>query len=102
MKTGYFKQIDDSAAKGFISISLYPSNNDNVSLEFRSLAPNWKLMKNLKSNKISEATFVKEYFFTTKNEDLAKIQQRIFLNKKTCFVNKILTYLLLQLKLYNK
>ena len=61
MKTGYFKQIDDSPAKGFISISLYPSNNDNVSLEFRSLAPNWKLMKNLKSNKISEATFVKEY-----------------------------------------
>ena len=46
MKTGYFKQIDDSAAKGFISIALYPSKNDNVLLEFRALAPNWKLMEN--------------------------------------------------------
>ena len=77
MKTGYFKQIDDSAAKGFISISLYPSNNDNVSLEFRSLAPNWKLMKNLKSNKISEATFVKEYKKQLNNLNAKSIFEQI-------------------------
>ena len=77
MKTGYFKQIDDSAAEGFISISLYPSNNDNVLLEFRALAPNWKLMENLKSNKISEATFVKEYKKQLNNLNAKSIFEQI-------------------------
>ena len=77
MKTGYFKQIDDSAAKGFISIALYPSKNDNVLLEFRALAPNWKLMENLKSNKISEDVFVKEYKKQLNNLNAKSIFEQI-------------------------
>jgi len=77
MKTGYFKQIDDSAAKGFISIALYPSKNDNVLLEFRALAPNWKLMENLKSNRISEAIFIKEYKKQLNNLNAKSIFEQI-------------------------
>ena len=77
MKTGFFKQIDDSAAKGFISIALYPSKNDNVLLEFRALAPNWKLMENLKSNKISEDVFVKEYKKQLNNLNAKSIFEQI-------------------------
>lgn len=77
MKTGFFKQIDDSAAKGFISIALYPSKNDNVLLEFRALAPNWKLMENLKSNRISEAIFIKEYKKQLNNLNAKSIFEQI-------------------------
>ncbi len=77
MKTGFFKQIDDSAAKGFISIALYPSKNDNVLLEFRALATNWKLMENLKSNKISEAIFIKEYKKQLNNLNAKSIFEQI-------------------------
>ena len=59
MKTGYFKQIIDVQQNGFISISLYPSNNEFVNYEYKSLAPNWKLYENLKTKKISEDQFIK-------------------------------------------
>lgn len=78
MKTGYFKQIDDSSAKGFISIALNPSKNDNVLLEFRALAPNWKLMENLKSNRISEAIFIKEYKKQLNNLNAKSIFEQIY------------------------
>ena len=61
MKTGYFKQIIDVQKNGFISISLYPSNNEFVNYEYKSLAPNWKLYENLKSKKISEDQFITAY-----------------------------------------
>ena len=51
MKTGFFKQIDEEINNGFISISLYPSNNQFVKHEYKSLAPNWKLFENLKIKK---------------------------------------------------
>ncbi len=74
MKTGFFKQIDEEKNNGFISISLYPSNNQFVKHEYKSLAPNWKLFENLKSKKISEENFIKNY-----NEQLDS------LNPKTVF-----------------
>ena len=61
MKTGYFKQIIDVQKNAFISISLYPSNNEFVNYEYKSLAPNWKLHENLKSKKISEDQFISAY-----------------------------------------
>ena len=61
MKTGYFKQIIDVQKNAFISISLYPSNNEFVNYEYKSLAPNWKLYENLKSKKISEDQFITAY-----------------------------------------
>ena len=61
MKTGYFKQIIDVQKNAFISISLYPSNNEFVKYEYKSLAPNWKLHENLKSKKISEDQFISAY-----------------------------------------
>ena len=51
MKTGCFKQINDGQQNGFISISLYPSNNEFVNYEYKSLAPNWKLYENLKKKR---------------------------------------------------
>jgi len=61
MKTGYFKQIIDIQKNGFISISLYPSNNEFVNYEYKSLAPNWKLHENFKTKKISEDQFISAY-----------------------------------------
>ena len=61
MKTGCFKNIEDEKNNGFISISLYPSNNDFVKYEYKSLAPNWKLFENLKSKKITEEKFIQTY-----------------------------------------
>ena len=61
MKTGYFKQIDNNLTLGYVSISLKSSKNNNVLFEFKSLAPNWKLMDMLKSKEISEFDFEKEY-----------------------------------------
>ena len=61
MKTGCFKHIEDEKNNGFISISLYPSNNDFVKHEYKSLAPNWKLFENLKSKKITEDKFIQTY-----------------------------------------
>ena len=61
MKTGYFKQIIDVQKNGFISISLYPSNNEFVNYEYKSLAPNWKLIENLNKKKITEDQFIKSY-----------------------------------------
>ena len=64
LKTGYFKQIDSNVTLGYVSISLYPSKNNNVLFEFKSLVPNWKLMEMLKSKHISEYDFEKEYLIT--------------------------------------
>ena len=61
MKTGFFKQIDEEKTNGFISISLYSSNNEFVKHEYKSLAPNWKLFENLKSKKITEDKFIVSY-----------------------------------------
>ena len=61
MKTGCFKQIEEEKNNGFISISLYPSNNEFVRHEYKSLAPNWKLFENLKSNIISQEKFIEEF-----------------------------------------
>ena len=61
MKTGCFKQVDDGYVNGFISISLYPSKNEFVKYEYKSLAPNWKLIENLNKKKITEDQFIKSY-----------------------------------------
>jgi len=61
MKTGFFKQIDEEKTNGFISISLYSSDNEFVKHEYKSLAPNWKLFENLKSKKITEDKFIVSY-----------------------------------------
>ena len=61
MKTGVFKQIEEEINNGFISISLYPSNNEFVNCDYKSLSPNWKLFENLKSKKISEQKFIESY-----------------------------------------
>ena len=61
MKTGCFKQVDDVQINGFISISLYPSKNEFVKYEYKSLAPNWKLIENLNKKKITEDQFINSY-----------------------------------------
>ena len=61
MKTGCFKQVDDGYVNGFISISLYPSKNEFVKYEYKTLAPNWKLIENLNKKKITEHQFIKSY-----------------------------------------
>jgi len=61
MKTGCFKQIDEEKNNGFISISLYPSKNEFVKHEYKSLAPNWKLFENLKSKNITQEKFIEEF-----------------------------------------
>ena len=77
MKTGYFKQIDSNLTLGFVSISLYPSKNNNVLFEFKSLAPNWKLMEMLKSSQISEFDFKKEYLIQLNNLNAKIIFEQI-------------------------
>ena len=61
MKTGCFKQVSDSHTNGYVSISLYPSKNDSINHEYKSLAPNWKLLENLNKKKITEDQFIKSY-----------------------------------------
>jgi len=61
MKTGIYKQIEEEKNNGFISISLYSSNNDFVKHEYKSLAPNWKLYEDLKTKKITEEKFILTY-----------------------------------------
>ena len=77
MKTGYFKQIDNNLVLGYVSISLYPSKNKNVFYEFKSLAPNWKLVEMLKSKQISEDYFEKEYLLQLKNLNAKTIFEQI-------------------------
>ena len=40
---------------------MYPSKNDFVRYEYKSLAPNWKLFEKLKSNNISQEKFIEEF-----------------------------------------
>ena len=61
MKTGFFEQISESKINGYISISLYPSNNNFISCEYKSLVPNWKLFENLNKKKINEKQFINSY-----------------------------------------
>ena len=74
MKTGFFKQVNESKTNGYISISLYPSNNSFISYEYKSLAPNWKLFENLTKKKISEKQFINSYK-----------EQLFYLNPKTVY-----------------
>ena len=77
MKTGYFKQIEDNSTLGYVSISLYPSKNKNVLYEFKSLAPNWKLLEKFKSKQLSESDFEKEYLEQLNNLDAKTIFEQI-------------------------
>ena len=77
MKTGFFKQINSNLTLGYVSISLYPSKNNNVLFEFKSLAPNWKLMEMLKSKQISEFNFEKEYMKQLNNLNANTIFEQI-------------------------
>ena len=61
MKTGFFKQIDDSCQSTIVSISLYPSNNNFVKFDYKALVPNWKLLENLSKQNISEDFFINSY-----------------------------------------
>ncbi len=61
MKTGTYKQIKEEKNNGFISISLYSSNNEFVKHEYKSLVPNWKLYEDLKLKKISEEKFIMNF-----------------------------------------
>ena len=74
MKTGTYKQIKEEKNNGFISISLYSSNNEFVKYEYKSLVPNWKLYEDLKSKKISVEKFIFNY-----NEQLDSLNpNRVF------------------------
>ena len=77
LKTGYFKQIDSNVTLGYVSISLYPSKNNNVLFEFKSLVPNWKLMEMLKSKQISEFDFEKEYLIQLNNLNAKTIFEQV-------------------------
>ena len=77
LKTGYFKQIEDNLTLGYVSISLYPSKNRNVSYEFKSLAPNWKLSEMHKSKQLSDSEFEKEYLEQLNNLDAKTIFEQI-------------------------
>jgi len=77
LKTGYFKQIDSDVTLGYVSFSLYPSKNNNVLFEFKSLVPNWKLMEMLKSKHISEYDFEKEYLIQLNNLNAKTIFEQI-------------------------
>ncbi len=77
MKTGYFKQIEDNSTLGYVSISLYPSKNKNVLYEFKSLAPNWKLLEKFKSKQLSDSDFEKEYLEQLNNLDAKTIFEQI-------------------------
>ena len=77
MKTGYFKQIEDNSTLGYVSISLYPSKNKNVLYEFKSLAPNWKLLEKFKSKQLSDSDFEKEYLEQLNNLDAKTIFDQI-------------------------
>ena len=77
MKTGCFKQINNGQTNGYISISLYPSKNDFVNYEYKSLAPNWKLMEMLKSKQISEFDFEKEYLIQLNNLNAKTIFEQV-------------------------
>tara|TARA_B100000401_G_scaffold172932_1_gene115873 strand:+ start:393 stop:830 length:438 start_codon:yes stop_codon:yes gene_type:complete len=77
LKTGYFKQIDNNLTLGYVSISLNSSKNNNVLFEFKSLAPNWKLMDMLKSKEISEFDFEKEYLIQLNNLNAKTIFEQI-------------------------
>ncbi len=77
MKTGYFKQIEDNSTLGYVSISLYPSKNKNVLYEFKSLAPNWKLLEKYKSKQLSDSDFEKEYLEQLNNLDAKTIFEQI-------------------------
>ena len=77
MKTGYFKQIEDNSTLGYVSISLYPSKNKNVLYEFKSLAPNWKLLEKFKSKQLSDSEFEKEYLEQLNNLDAKTIFEQI-------------------------
>ena len=61
MKTGFFKQIDDSCHATIVSISLYPSNNDLVKFDYKALVPNWKLLDSLNKQNIAEEFFISSY-----------------------------------------
>tara|TARA_A100000164_G_scaffold323383_1_gene307177 strand:- start:37 stop:465 length:429 start_codon:yes stop_codon:yes gene_type:complete len=77
LKTGYFKQIEDNSTLGYVSISLYPSKNKNVLYEFKSLAPNWKLLEKFKSKQLSDSDFEKEYLEQLNNLDAKTIFEQI-------------------------
>jgi len=77
LKTGYFKQIEDNSTLGYVSISLYPSKNKNVLYEFKSLAPNWKLLEKFKSKQLSDSEFEKEYLEQLNNLDAKTIFEQI-------------------------
>ena len=77
LKTGYFKQIDNNLTMGYVSISLYPSKNKNVLYEFKSLAPNWKLLELHKNKQISDYDFEKEYLLQLNSLDANTIFEQI-------------------------
>ena len=77
MKTGYFKQIDNNLTMGYVSISLYPSKNKNVLYEYKSLAPNWKLLEMHKSKQLSDYDFEKEYLLQLNSLDANAIFEQI-------------------------
>ena len=47
--------------RGGVSITLNPSNSDDVIFEYKALAPNWRLWNDFKKKKISEEYFIREY-----------------------------------------
>ena len=82
MKTGCFKYIEEEKNNGFISISLYPSNNDLVKFEYKSLVPNWKLFDNLKSKKISKEKFILSYMEQLDSLDAKRVFEKISRQKE--------------------
>ena len=44
-----------------MSITFYPSNSTEIILEYKALAPNWRLWNDFKKKKISEKKFIIEF-----------------------------------------
>ena len=44
-----------------MSISLFPSNSNDILFEYKALAPNFRLLDNFKRKKITEEKFINEY-----------------------------------------
>ena len=61
IKTANFNILKKNKISGAISIALFPSNYVDVKYEYKSLAPNYKLLNSLKKKKISEEKFISLY-----------------------------------------
>jgi len=61
IKTANFNILKKNEVYGAISISLFPSKFNDVKFEYKALAPNYKILDNLKNKKINQEKFIQLY-----------------------------------------